>query len=203
MATSNSSNQGQTGLFAAPESDNAPAWVTAHTDGGSRGNPGPAGYGVAFTAANGAPLAELSEFIGIKSNNVAEYAALLAALDWALANGHRRLRVVSDSELMVKQVQGRYKVSSPDLRPMFEQARRQIAKLEGFEITHALRHKNKNADRLANLAMDRGGRARSSISKATPYPKADKVLRGVVKNGVVELLGGALPEGAFVKVERE
>ncbi len=196
---------GQTGLFGAEDGE----WVTAHTDGGSRGNPGPAGYGVAVTAANGAPLAELSEFIGIKSNNVAEYAALLAALEWALAQGHRRLRVVSDSELMVKQIQGKYKVASPDLKPMFDEARRRIAKLEKFEITHALRHKNKDADRLANLAMDRGmnrggmGRASAVVTKATPYPKAERVLRGVVKDGRVELLGGSLPEGCFVKVERE
>ena len=80
----------------------------------------------------------------------------LASLDFALANGHRRLRVVSDSELMVKQIQGKYQVKSPGLRPLFEQARKKIAQLDGFEIVHALRHKNKDADRLANQAMDRG-----------------------------------------------
>jgi probable phosphoglycerate mutase len=103
-------------------------------------------------------LAELSEFLGIQTNNVAEYSGLLASLDFALANGHRRLRVISDSELMVKQLQGRYQVKSPGLRPLYEQAKEKIGQLEGFEIVHALRHKNKDADRLANEAMDRGMR---------------------------------------------
>ena len=135
-------------------------WVTAHCDGGARGNPGPAGFGAVVQAADGAILAELSEFLGIQTNNVAEYSGLLAVLDYALAHGHRRLRVVSDSELMVKQIQGKYQVKSPGLRPLYEQARKKIAQLERFEITHALRHKNKDADRLANEAMDRGmGRA--------------------------------------------
>jgi len=135
-------------------------WVTAHCDGGARGNPGPAGFGAVVQDATGKVLAELSEFLGIQTNNVAEYSGLLAVLEYALANGHPRVRVVSDSELMVKQIQGKYQVKSPGLRPLYEQARKQIAKLERFEITHALRHKNKDADRLANEAMDRGmGRA--------------------------------------------
>jgi probable phosphoglycerate mutase len=108
------------------------------------------------TGADGAVLAELSEFLGVQTNNVAEYSGLLAVLEFALKHGHRRLRVVSDSELMVKQIQGKYKVKSPGLRPLFEQAKQKIAQLEGFEIVHALRHKNKDADRLANQAMDRG-----------------------------------------------
>jgi len=101
-------------------------------------------------------LAELSEFLGIQTNNFAEYSGLLASLDYALGHGHPRLRVVSDSELMVKQIQGKYQVKSPGLRPLYEQAKKKIAQLEGFEIVHALRHKNKDADRLANEAMDRG-----------------------------------------------
>ena len=80
--------------------------VTAFCDGGSRGNPGPAGFGVFIQAENGTALAELSEFIGTRTNNVAEYSGLLAALDWAVTNGARELRVVSDSELMVKQIKG-------------------------------------------------------------------------------------------------
>ena len=106
--------------------------------------------------ADGAVLAELSEFLGIQTNNFAEYSGLLASLDYALGHGHRRLRVVSDSELMVKQIQGKYQVKSPVLRPLFDQAKKKIALLDGFEIVHALRHKNKDADRLANEAMDRG-----------------------------------------------
>jgi len=133
-------------------------WISAHCDGGARGNPGPSGFGALIQDADGSVLAELSEFLGIQTNNFAEYCGLLAALDFALQNGHPRLRVVSDSELMVKQIHGRYKVKSPILRPLFDQAKKKIAQLDGFEITHALRHKNKDADRLANQAMDRGMR---------------------------------------------
>jgi probable phosphoglycerate mutase len=132
------------------------AWISAHCDGGARGNPGPAGFGALIQDAEGHVLAELSEFLGIQTNNFAEYSGLLASLDFALAHGHRRLRVVSDSELMVKQIQGKYQVKSPGLRPLYEQAKKKIAQLERFEIVHALRHKNKDADRLANEAMDRG-----------------------------------------------
>jgi ribonuclease HI len=146
-------------LFPAEPSVEA-GWVTAHCDGGARGNPGPAGFGAVVQDLSGSVLAQLSEFLGTQTNNVAEYSGLLAVLDYALAHGHRRLRVVSDSELMVKQIQGKYQVKSPGLRPLYEQARKKIAQLEKFEISHALRHKNKDADRLANEAMDRGmGRA--------------------------------------------
>jgi ribonuclease HI len=131
-------------------------WISAHCDGGARGNPGPAGFGALIQASDGTVLAELSEFLGIQTNNFAEYSGLLASLDFALAHGHRRLRVVSDSELMVKQIKGQYQVKSPGLKPLYEQAKKKIAQLDGFEIVHALRHKNKDADRLANQAMDRG-----------------------------------------------
>ena len=154
-------------------------WILAHCDGGARGNPGPAGFGAVLVDSAGVPLAELSEFLGFRTNNFAEYSGLLAVLDWALRNGHSRMRVVSDSELMVKQIQGKYKVNSPDLRPLYEEAKRRITQLEGFEIQHALRHKNKVADRLANEAMDRGmGKARTGAEpgaqppRATPYPAA-------------------------------
>jgi ribonuclease HI len=142
-------------LFPASRPSAGP-WISAHCDGGSRGNPGPSGFGALIQDADGAVLAELSEFLGIQTNNFAEYSGLLASLDFALANGHRRLRMVSDSELMVKQIQGKYQVKSPGLRPLYEQAKKKIAQLDGFEISHALRHKNKDADRLANEAMDRG-----------------------------------------------
>jgi ribonuclease HI len=161
------SSPAQPSLFPAPASKPATkratnpvsrGWISAHCDGGARGNPGPAGFGVLIQDAGGAVLAELSEFLGIQTNNFAEYSGLLAALDFALTHNHPCLRVVSDSELMVKQIQGRYKVKSPILRPLFDQAKKKIAQLEAFEITHALRHKNKDADRLANQAMDRGMR---------------------------------------------
>src|SRR5580692_11732143 len=151
------------------------AWINAHCDGGARGNPGPAGYGALITNDQGRVLAELSEFLGIRTNNYAEYSGLLACLQYALDHHHPRLRVVSDSELMVKQIQGKYKVNSPDLRPLWQEAKNRIARLEAFEISHALRHKNKDADRLANQAMDRGMKRPSPTNpgasqKATPYP---------------------------------
>jgi ribonuclease HI len=141
-----------------PSQSSAGVWISAHCDGGARGNPGPAGFGALIRDAEGRVLAELSQFLGIQTSNFAEYSGLLASLDFALGHGYRWLRVISDSELMVKQIQGKYKVKSPGLRPLFEQARQKIAQLEGFEIVHALRHKNKDADRLANEAMDRGMR---------------------------------------------
>jgi ribonuclease HI len=134
----------------------AQPWPTAFTDGGSRGNPGPAGYGVLIKDAEGRTLAELSEFLGIQTNNFAEYSALLAALDYAVQHNLERLHVISDSELMVKQMRGQYKVKSPDLRPLYDEARRRVARLEQFAIEHVLRGKNKKADELANDAMDRG-----------------------------------------------
>ena len=193
----------QSGLFAPPDAPKAKGdWISAHCDGGARGNPGPAGFGVYVQSHEGMVLAELSEFIGFKTNNVAEYSGLLAALDFALQNGHPRLRVVSDSELMVKQIQGKYKVNSPDLKPMHEEAKKKIARLEGFQIEHALRAKNKHADRLANLAMDRGMGRATAPAVATPYPKAEKPLKGFVRDGVVHLLEGELPDGIFVTVQR-
>jgi probable phosphoglycerate mutase len=197
-------------------------WINAHCDGGARGNPGPAGYGAVIQDDHGTVLAELSDFLGIRTNNYAEYSGLLACLQYALDHNHRRLRVVSDSELMVKQIQGKYKVNSPDLKPLWQEARNRIARLDGFEISHALRHKNKEADRLANEAMDRGmkrphapGQPAPPPLKATPYPnksaappdpyaKAETMLRGFTRDGVVHILGNAtLPDGVFMKIIRE
>jgi probable phosphoglycerate mutase len=139
---------------APPES--ASEWLIAHCDGGSRGNPGPSGYGAVVEDAQGQVLARLSRFLGIQTNNYAEYSGLLAVLEWALANGAKRLRVVSDSELMVKQMKGLYKVKSPGLLPLWQEARRLAGRLEKFEMRHTLRSGNKEADRLANEAMDKG-----------------------------------------------
>ena len=130
--------------------------IVAYCDGGSRGNPGPSGYGVSIEDAAGHPIADLSEFLGVKTNNFAEYSGLLAALEYALAHGYPQLRVIADSELMVKQMKGQYRVNSPELRPLWEEAKRRVAGLERFEIQHVLRGKNKRADALANQAMDRG-----------------------------------------------
>jgi probable phosphoglycerate mutase len=131
-------------------------WLTAHCDGGSRGNPGPSGYGAVIEDAKGHVLAELSEFLGVQTNNYAEYSGLVAVLKWANENSTKRLRVVSDSELMVKQMKGQYKVKSPGLRPLWEEAKRRSKRLERFEMRHTLRSGNKQADRLANEAMDKG-----------------------------------------------
>jgi probable phosphoglycerate mutase len=130
--------------------------ITAFCDGGARGNPGPAGFGVYIEDEHGAKVAELSEFLGIRTNNFAEYSGLLAALEFALRYEHPRLKVISDSELMVKQIKGQYKVKSPDLRPLYEEAKRRIAGLDFFQIQHVLREKNRHADHLANQAMDQG-----------------------------------------------
>ena len=215
-------------LFPPPESsrESSNDILIAHCDGGSRGNPGPAGYGAVIEDKNGRVLARLSEYLGKRTNNYAEYSALLGVLAWCLENKHRRLRVVADSELMVKQMQGKYKVNSPDLRPLWEEARRRANQLERFEIAHTLRGGNKEADQLANDAMDRGmGRtppsapgapatgspkpasgpaiaaARPAVQPSRPAPR--QVLEGFVKNGVVHPIDGELPDGIFVKIIRE
>jgi probable phosphoglycerate mutase len=187
-------------------------WAVAYTDGGSRGNPGPSGYGVVILGEDGKVLGELSEFLGMRTNNVAEYSGLLAALEFALAKGHLRLRVVSDSELMVKQIRGQYRVQSPDLRPLYEEAKRRIAKLEAFQIEHVLRGKNKKADELANQAMDRGMRPKSEMKASVAgSPNSSRLaeaptvrpLRGIVKQGKINLLEGSIPEGTIVVVMPE
>ncbi|HLX85961.1 MAG TPA: ribonuclease HI family protein [Terriglobales bacterium] len=141
-------------LFA--QSKSATATHTAHVDGGARGNPGPSGYGVAISDAAGRPVAELSEYLGHRTNNYAEYQGLLAALRWANENQVKAFKVISDSELMVRQMKGIYKVRHPELRKLYDQAQQLVRGLEHFEIRHALREHNQIADRLANDAMDRG-----------------------------------------------
>jgi probable phosphoglycerate mutase len=143
-------------LFTDPPADASSELYTAHCDGGSRGNPGPSGYGAVIEDANGRVVAELSQFLGIRTNNYAEYAGLLGVLKWAAEHNVQRLRVISDSELMVKQMQGKYKVASPILRPLFEEARKLSRRIASFEIRHTLRGGNKQADQLANEAMDKG-----------------------------------------------
>src|SRR5271165_4910206 len=127
-------------LFSAPIS--TAATHTAHVDGGARGNPGPAGYGVAIQDASGHTVAELSEYLGHRTNNYAEYQGLLAALRYATENQIKALKVISDSELMVRQMKGVYKVRHPELRKLYEQAQRLVKHLEHFEIRHALREHN-------------------------------------------------------------
>jgi probable phosphoglycerate mutase len=227
-------------LFANSAPETASEWITAHCDGGSRGNPGPSGYGAVLEDASGRVLAELSQFLGIQTNNYAEYSGLLGVLRWAIEHNVKRLRVISDSELMVKQMQGKYSVKSPVLKPLFDEAKIMARRIPSFEMRHTLRGGNKVADKLANDAMDQGmgkmqgtgnreqgtgsreqgaGTIRSTPA-ARPYGKLEstpaprpvqppppkpqrQVLEGYVKNGVVHLLGGELPEGIFVKIVRE
>jgi ribonuclease HI len=132
------------------------AYLIAYVDGGARGNPGPAGYGVMVTDQNGHRVTELSEYLGRQTNNYAEYRGLIGALDYALQHGHHAVQVVSDSELLVRQLKGIYKVRNPALQELYTLAKQRIAKLDWFSIDHVLREQNREADRLANKAMDRG-----------------------------------------------
>jgi ribonuclease HI len=127
--------------------------ATANIDGGSRGNPGPAGYGVHIELEDGT-VVELKESLELCTNNVAEYNGLLAALRWAAANGVTTLRIKSDSELLVKQMRGEYRVKNPGLQPLFEEARRIVRGIGRVTFEHVRREFNKDADRLANEAMD-------------------------------------------------
>ena len=126
--------------------------VTLNIDGAARGNPGPAGYGVAIEA-DGVPF-EAWGYIGEQTNNVAEYCALLAALNLAKKKDWRRVRVRSDSQLLVRQIEGSYKVKNEGLRPLHGRARVLISRLEEFAIEHVPRAENKAADKLANRAVD-------------------------------------------------
>lgn len=141
-----------------------PAGVyVANIDGASRGNPGPAAYAVVMRDPNGNIILELGKRLGRDTNNVAEYYALLAALDYAAGSGIEALRIRSDSELLVRQMQGRYKVKSPDLKPLHERAMKLTRQLTYFTIEHVRREMNRDADALANAALDSG----SSITSPT------------------------------------
>jgi probable phosphoglycerate mutase len=210
-------------LFADPAPSTSADWLTAHCDGGSRGNPGPSGYGAVIEDAQGRVVACLSQFLGHQTNNYAEYSGLVAVLQWANQNGTKYLRVVSDSELMVKQMKGLYKVKNPGLLPLWEEAKRLASRLDRFEMRHTLRGGNQEADRLANEAMDKGmGKAKAASQQVSepvnqrvpqvpllgpgnsqPGKPVRQVLEGYVKNGVVHLLEGELPEGIFVKIIRD
>src|ERR1035437_3532423 len=142
-------------LFAEPESPpgRLDGVYTANIDGAARGNPGPASYGVIVRRPDGTPLESLGKYIGRHTNNVAEYYALIAALDYAAAKGIKRLRVQSDSQLIVNQMKGLYKVKHPDLQPLHERAKKQAASLEAFTIQYVPREQNGDADALANAAL--------------------------------------------------
>ena len=128
--------------------------ITAYIDGGARGNPGPAGYGVRIEADDGTMVEELYGALGIATNNVAEYNALLAALRYAVQHGHRDVRIKADSELLVKQMRGEYRVKHEGLKPLFLQACALIRQIGQVSFEHVRRELNKDADRLSNLGMD-------------------------------------------------
>jgi ribonuclease HI len=154
MSKFTAQSSGSPGLFRTPGPPES--YLIAYIDGGARGNPGPAGYGVFVQDQAGKRVAALSQYLGHQTNNYAEYSGLLAALQYALQNGHRALKVISDSELMVKQIRGQYKVKSPTLLELHRRAKELISKLDWFSIQHVLREKNREADELANAAMDKG-----------------------------------------------
>jgi ribonuclease HI len=129
--------------------------LTLQFDGGSRGNPGPAGIGVVVSAADGMPLVTLGRFIGRATNNVAEYRALITAMVEAKKLGAKKVLIRGDSELVIKQMKGEYRVKNPDMKLLYDQAQALIVQFDEAKIEHNLRHKNETADLLANLAMDR------------------------------------------------
>ncbi|HET7619601.1 MAG TPA: ribonuclease HI family protein [Vicinamibacterales bacterium] len=135
-------------------SDADAAEFVAYIDGGARGNPGPAGYGVRIEDASGTLVEELHGGIGIATNNIAEYNGLLAALRWAKDHGAQALHVRADSELLVKQMRGEYRVKHPGLQPLHGQARALVADIGVVTFEHVRREKNREADRLSNLGMD-------------------------------------------------
>ena len=192
--TRSRSSEGLSPTQGAPES-----YLIAHVDGGARGNPGPAGYGVVITDQTGRKVASLSEYLGHQTNNYAEYNGLLAALDYAIEHGPRALKVVGDSELLVKQIRGEYKVKSPTLLELYQRAKQMIGQLEWFSIQHVLRGGNQEADRLANLAMDKG------MGRTSGAPTSRAIVRGqefegVVRGGVIVVDGANLPEGTRVQI---
>ena len=132
----------------------APDAIVAYIDGGARGNPGPAGYGVRIERPDGTLVEEFCEAIGVATNNVAEYRGLIAALEWAKQQGYRQVHVRSDSLLLVQQMLGRFKVKHPGLQPLYAKARLLAHEIGRVTFEHVGRAKNADADRLANAAMD-------------------------------------------------
>lgn len=166
------------GLFGEPEPERKQiACFHANIDGGSRGNPGPAAYGVVMRDGRGEVVASLKKYIGQNTNNVAEYFGLIAALDYTQTHGIRALRVESDSELLVKQMRGQYKVKSEELKPLFERAKKMSQTLEMFRIEHVYREQNREADALVNQALDETSRPGAAASNAAKLPPKDSSMR--------------------------
>ena len=193
-------------LFPSPHARTPEHYLIAHSDGGARGNPGPAGYGVVIQDEAGRKVAALSQYLGHQTNNFAEYQGLIAALEYAIEHRLKALKVVSDSELLVRQIKGIYKVKNATLQELHGRAKQLIAQLDWFSIDHALREHNREADDLANQAMDKGtgrvpgtSRVAAGDSPATASATAQE-FEGIVKAGAIKLLNGDLPEGTRVQV---
>lgn len=191
------------GLFGeAPPEQKAVAAHQANIDGGSRGNPGPAAYGVVVRDGRGEIVARLKKYIGNNTNNVAEYFGLIAALDYAQTHGIRALRVECDSELVVKQMRGQYKVKNEDLRPLFERAKKMSQGLEIFKIEHVRREQNREADALVNQALDETSRPGSSAAAEKTSPRENTMrLMARYKDGRLEPEEPLnLPDGTEVEI---
>ncbi len=189
-------------------------------DGGSRGNPGPASYGVVIRDGGGKIVAKLKKYIGRMTNNVAEYYGLIAALDYAESHGVRAIRIESDSELLVKQMRGLYKVKSEDLRPLFERAQKMSKAFDSFRIEHVYREQNREADALANEALDEtegktagapsakraeaaGTKSAAPTTKTEPasFKPEPRKIQARFRGGVLYLLEDVeLPDGMVVDV---
>jgi len=133
--------------------------IVVYIDGGARGNPGPAGYGVRIERPDGSLVEEFCESIGVATNNVAEYRGLIAALEWARRNGYTQVHVRSDSLLLVQQMRGAFKVKNAGLQPLYGRARLLANEIGRVTFEHVGRALNAHADRLANAAMDEAARA--------------------------------------------
>ena len=190
---------------AAPEPKPAAAAHRANIDGGSRGNPGPAAYGVVIRDARGEVTAKLKKYIGRSTNNVAEYYGLIAAMDYAQSHGIRALRIESDSELLVKQMRGQYKVKSADLQPLYERAKKMSQGFESFRIDHVYREQNREADALANEALDETEGKPSKPAAESKAPAAQnsgpRKIAARYRGGILYLLEDVgLPDGTVVHV---
>lgn len=194
------------GLFGEPEPERRThAAFQANIDGGSRGNPGPAAYGVVIRNPAGEIVARLKKYIGHSTNNVAEYFGLIAALDYAQTHDVRALRIEADSELMVKQMRGQYKVKSEDLRPLYERASKMAQGLASFRIDHVYREKNREADALVNQALDETSDPRAVASNPHPpsRPPKDGAMRLLARyqDGVLQPFDALdLPDGTEVEI---
>jgi ribonuclease HI len=196
-------------LFPDASASPPPGVHIAHIDGASRGNPGPASYAVILEAPGGKVVFELAKKIGRETNNVAEYYALLAALDYAASHSIKALRISSDSELLVRQMKRQYKVKSADLKPLYERASRLAKQLEYFVIEHVPREMNREADRLANAALDGGDSRFEPPSNPGSAAVADRARSGpsmrtlrarIVKGALIPSESLEWPDGTEVVV---